>query len=242
MLLQPNNNKFGLYKEKAGLKLLPPQEGLICNLDMEKIVGTTIYDRTANGRNFTSYNSPSAISGIEGLNKGLEFNGTNQYAESGTFSLFDYDTFTVEAWFLYEASSGKVYLIQCGDVSSTSSNNNAFLIQLFSNTLTVRTTKSGTAYAVTQAISPINYYQVTYQIINRTTLRLYLNGVFISERAVEYPNENSSGYRRIDIQSQQRTGQTRVYSDGNCLSLRVWDRTLSDKEISYLYNNGYGIK
>lgn len=240
MLLQPNNNKFGLYKEKTGLKLLPPQEGLICNLDMEKIVGTTIYDRTGNGRNFTSYNSPSLISGVKGLNRGLSYNGTNQYSNGGNFSLFDYDTFTLEHWIYYE--TGKYCTLCCGDSNSPGSNTNMFSIQVFNDKIIARTVDFGNAYALNYAISPVKYYHIVYQIIGRTFLRLYVNGENVGEETVVYPRENSSGYRKIDINMIRRTESSDVYYNGNCLLFRVWDRTLSAKEVKYLYNNGYGIK
>lgn len=240
MLLQPNHNKFGLYKEKTGLKLLPPQKGLICNLDMENIVGTTVYDRTGNGNDFTNYNSPLFISGVKGLNRGLSYNGTNQYSNGSNFSLFDYDTFTLEYFVYYE--TGKILACQCGSSSSTANQNNSFLVQIFNDQLAVRTVVNGVAYPIVHNVSPNKYYHIVYQMVNRNTLRLYVDGEFISEISAVYPNENASGYRSIDISSVYRFGASRIYYNGNCLLLRVWNRALTDKEITYLYNDGYGIK
>lgn len=243
MLLQPNHNKFGLYKEKTGLKLLPPQEGLICNLDMENIVGSTVYDRSGNGYNATISNS-SIQSGIKELNKSIYFNtSTASYCDISNLYLTNYNTFSINIW--YKKEIGINTNIFMGGYYSSSSNTRYVSVSVNTNAITLgfRNNSSwlwsgGLVYYTEQ---DEKWHMVTAIRNGATnTLYLYLDGELATKSvdgaATESPSIIGNYPTALNGISGFRTG---LFNHGQFL---FYNRVLSAKEIGYLYNNGYGIK
>jgi hypothetical protein len=245
MLLQPNNNKFGLYKEKSGLKLLPPQKGLICNLDMEKIVGTTIYDRTANGYNATTLNTTIG-SGIKDLNKEITHNGTNSTTQTA-LSLFDYTEWTFEIWFKMETlSSSNNIVLSDGKLGAGGSVNDRLLFLGYVGTdpeirIDAFMPTQTTLYTGVDAeLNKWYHCVVTYKSSN-TTISAYINNS-TKVSSSSFPINQTPQTKGFKLGHFTLSAGNYAYYNNSCSIFRFWDRILLDKEIQYLYNNGYGIK
>lgn len=241
MLLQPNNNKFGLYKEKTGLKLLPPQEGLICNLDMGKVVGTTVYDRTANGYNATLGNC-SIQSGIKELNKSIYFDtSTDSYCDISNLYLANYNTFSINIW--YKGTQPSMIIFMNG-VYAPSSNARYVAISVSASAIAfgLRNTYSVWPWSLNYNIEQDGNWHMITAIRNgaTNTIYLYLDGELVMKSAdgaaTQSPSVIGNYPTALNGSSGVRSG---LFNHGQFL---FYNRVLSDKEITYLYNNGYGIK
>ena len=237
MLLQPNHNKFGQYKEKAGLKLLPPQKGLICDLDMEKIVGTTVYDRTGNGYNGTLIGDASTSIGIEDLNKSVLKTTTGSGASIPQPML---PKEAYEFWFYYGAIHDG-YLLRA--TSNPRTNIQFYNDGTYPRSIWISITAPSGNYL--NAIYSNNFFTVGewHHIIfqwdgsvDADVVQLWKNGKLILTGTASQQRTVTSSSQTYYFNDNTGTGEIRT------ATFRKWDRILTEKEIKYLYNNGYGIK
>lgn len=230
MLLQPNN-KFGLYKEKTGLKLLPPQEGLICNLDMEKIVGTTVYDRTGNGNNVTT-NNTSTDSGIKGLNTSTYYSAISSYSKRRGFFQSADIKYSYEIWF--KVFTGWASTTRIAAAYNGSSKG---MILTYNSNGTLEIFSHGGQITTTETFKDTNWHHIIVTE-NNGDLRFIIDNKYIYSL--------SHTFVAFDNNQELRIGASNVNTlnwKGYIASCRVWkNRILPDKEIAYLHNNGYGIK
>jgi hypothetical protein len=231
MLLQPNNNKFGLYKEKTGLKLLPPQDGLICNLDMEKVVGTTVYDRSGNGYNATTSNVATE-SGIKGLNKSTYYNATSSYSIISNFFQSTDIKHSYEIWFKVFtgwASTTRILAAYGGA--------NKGIILTYNSNSTLEIFSHGGQVTTTETFNDTNWHHIVVTE-NNGQLNITIDN--------KYTYSVSHTFTAFNDNQELRLGASNANTlnwKGNIVSFRVWrNKVLSAKEIQYLYNNGYGIK
>jgi len=78
-------------------------DGLVLNLDAGftpsyPTTGTTWYDVSSSGTNGTLVGSPPFVSGINDFGGSFTFNGSNQYANLTTSSIFTNASYTIETW------------------------------------------------------------------------------------------------------------------------------------------------
>lgn len=242
-LLQPFKRDGSLYKEGAGLKFLPPQKGLICNLDMQHIVGSTVYDRSGNGYNATTSNV-NVESGIKELNKSIYFNtSTTSYCDIPSLYVTNYNTFSVNVW--YKGTQPNMLPFMNGVY--TSSSNARYVLVVISETMIGFGLRNNSVwpwslnYFIEQGELDENWHMITAIRNGATnTVYLYLDGELVMKSvdgaATQNPSIIGNHPTALSGISGYRTG---LFNHAQFL---FYNRVLLEKEITYLYNNGYGIK
>jgi len=195
--------------------------------------GTTWTDVSGNNNNGTLTNGPTFSAANMGS---IVFDGTNDYvAINNSTSLQVADTFTVCAWIKASNLSARY------GIFSTRANNTTGCWQFEVGTGSggsgrILITGIGTwmAESVNDVITANTWYQICVVKVNNATqgASLYVNGQLVSNSGTAaYTISNNSDEKRIGI----GTGSAQ-YFPGNIALVSLYNRALSNSEISQNYN------
>ncbi|OHA79276.1 MAG: hypothetical protein A2747_02435 [Candidatus Yonathbacteria bacterium RIFCSPHIGHO2_01_FULL_44_41] len=183
--------------------------------------GTTAYDRSGSGNNGTLTNGP--LRAIGKVGQGLSFDGSNDYVNSA--NNFDSSVFSVCAWIYPTASNTLARVI------TTPSGNTTKWSIIFNTSKVSFDVNSGTAPG-TSALALNNWYHVcgTYDGANKL---LYLNSINqIASGAGSIAYDAGTGIR---IGARHNTSR---FFAGGIDDVRIYNRALTQAEITQLYNMG----
>ena len=223
------NYEHWLYYEPAGLKRLPPQDGLMVDIDIEKISWTTVYDRTGNWFNWTIAATATVTTWVKDINHSIDW---NEWLSSFITYAPMYAAETIEVWFKYNSSNN--WYVVCWSTWPR------VVVQHYSGALyfTVRN-PSDSSYFPYKIIGWFYTVWAWHHIV------VYWDWSTTANAAKIYKNWELVWTTTANTaRTSDHTSDSSVcaYSDWNCATFRKWDRILTDKEIKYLYNNGYWIK
>lgn len=192
---------------------------------------TGVIKNEINGKTYSLYNNASG--GVGGsyvttpYGKGIQFSGGYVEIPSADIGVATADTVTVSYWFKWSGEEYKIPIILGG---------NARLYSI-SNTLFGFNTMNGDVYGINNPFNTNNYINVVavFNKNNATTNSLYVNGI---KQAV------SQKYGTTDTNPGTFTGLGLSFSqdlyslNGSVMDeVNVWNRALSDVEISSLYSS-----
>ncbi len=198
-------------------------DGLVGYWKMEE-TSTPSLDSSGNGVSGT-WNG-NTTSGVGKFGNAVDLDGTGDYVETASNVLNPGSTnFTAAVWFKIDALTVDETFISQTDVSGTG-RSWLYLDDANSNRLT--SLIGGTSTAGTTTPSTGTWYHATV-VYNNGTVTLYLNGV--QEATGSRTAESNSGLTRIGVHKDGSGG-----TDGRIDDVRIYNRALSNTEVSQLYN------
>jgi sialidase-1 len=212
-----------------------PGSGPVSYLKFDETSGTTASDSSGNGNTGTVTNGATWAAGH--LNNGLTLDGTNDYVDAGnkTSMQFGKGDFTAAAWVKTDTITGNRFIFWYGDVGTAvpswwvrmESGKIAFLLD--------GTSAPTENYVATDtAALSVGVWKHIAVTREDTILRIYVNGVETKAIYTSNVPDVTSASNGLAI-GKDKNGTTR-YWDGMIDEVRVYDRSLSSKEIQALYN------
>jgi hypothetical protein len=206
----------------------PPSTGLVSAYNFNEGSGTTLIDRTGNGRTGTLAGPTWTTSGKFG--GALSFDGINDWVTVADANALDLTTgMTLEAWVFPTANGGGIWrnvLIKeraGGEVYNLYSNTSTNVPVVY----VVRAAQTGTPLdAVGTSMLPVNAWTHLAVTYDGTTLRLYVNGIQVGTRAVSGALLTSTGALRI--------GGNSIWGEffqGRIDEVRIYNRALTTGEV-----------
>jgi len=219
-----------------------PQEGLICNLDMQHRIGANIQDRTKHGYDGVTGNVTS-VKGIKDINSGIYFTtSTSSYCNISNLFIADYNTFSINVWI--KGTQTSMYPFMSGFYNF--SNNTRYVrISTGANAISFGFRYNSTwPWRIdfsTNKIQDGNWHMITAVRNGETnSIYLYFDGVRVGDaEGTATQNPSIIGSYPMTLNGVLPVSRTGLFTHGGFL---FYDRVLREKEIEYLYNKGYGIK
>jgi hypothetical protein len=189
--------------------------------------GTTAYDTSGNSNTGTLTNGPAWVSGKFG--KALSFDGVDDYIDIGNSSSLNFGTgnFSVEVWVkVLNGTTGSDIITKWSEEPE-----NGYWLTIQDNKLYFGIDVSGDAPEV--FTDPINLNQWYYVVGIRKggNISIYLNGILASEDIGNAGDTSTIANLTIGKPKMMFT-----YFNGSIDEVRIYNRSLSDAEISDLYN------
>ena len=202
------------------------KKGLILNLDANNArsypgTGTTWYDLSGSDRHATLHNSPAFDSSAGGA---LSFNGTNQYAEISNWGILTgAKEYTIITTVKHNSNSDQAFM-SFGTGSSSTANQ----VGLSSSSVGALHSLNNLTFEVNNYIgSTWNTFAFAY---TGSLIKFYFNGIPVKRKTATL-NVGSSNLR---IARSIIDGN--VYSKSDIANLQIYNRALSDAEVSQNYN------
>jgi len=195
--------------------------GLVAAYDFDEGSGTTLHDRSGNGNDGTIYGDPTWASGVSG--HCLDFDASGDYVNLPSSIPLSSSYVTACAW---------AKVASHGDYHNFVRNNwvnSGWLLYSSVNYWNFGIAQGGTSY-----LARYNH--------NNNTDWVFLAGVYDGSQVKLYVNAELVATKdlvgaTLDTGYQLRIGRPDPPSEYWIDEVRIYDRALSDAEISYLYNN-----
>ena len=211
-----------------------------------KTRGTTWTDLSGNGNNGTLLSEGGlTISQYSNNNGGyLDFDGANDYIDTGTSFLKTNDNVTLEVFFNHDSNSDDHFLLYEGNTDGFGSQVEFHLYVDGGYLRSWFTTSSGDFHLGGSGFSPEmtvgewNHAAVTYSNLSTASgasSKLYLNGVEVDSGSGATVNIASMPTSNLLIGKPYSTSLGRRY-DGQIAAVKVYNRTLSASEIKQNFN------
>ncbi|MCF7865652.1 MAG: LamG domain-containing protein [Candidatus Pacebacteria bacterium] len=199
---------------------------------------TTAYDRSGSGNNGTLTNGPTPAIGKMG--QALSFDGTNDYVSADTTPLDSLTTMTASFWInSQDLTTNYLRIMQKGDSSGATkgfgivvSGTDGKLVGFYQPNYTTGEIRARTSIT----LSSNQWYFVTMTYDGVSTLKIYINGVDVSETSTSPDINWAAGANAFAIG--RRAGASSSYFKGSLDDIRIYNRALSASEIKSLYNLG----
>ena len=197
--------------------------------------GTTAFDRSGQGNNGTLTNGPTPTIGKIG--QALLFDGVNDYLNMGAPSALNITgPFSISAWINPKSFGGSSRGRVVDKFSDDGTTGYGFFVDNV-NTTNGITICTGGCVGSAAVISNSNAIQTnTWQHVvvsyNGTTATIYVNGVSVGSGALDPPPSGSNNFYVGN-----RSATDRAF-DGTMDEVRVYNRALSQTEVTQLYNQG----
>ena len=203
----------------------PLAAGLLGYWKMDEPSGTTTVSDSYRSNTGTSNSSTNVVAGK--LGNARSFNGSSQFITVPNNSALNPSAITISAWtYTTDQPSGKNYEIV------DKANNSGYRFRI---------TEGGTASWFDQGCGvscvsgvgtvPLNQWNNIIVTGDSSGLKLYLNGVLTGSTAVAY-----SGSSTADALEIGRSSAFADYFKGNIDEVRLYNRSLSQTEVTALYN------
>ena len=213
----------------------PDINGLVAHYTMDEGVGNTLHDFSNNGNHGTLINSPAWEDGI--LGKALRFNGSDTSVSISHKNLDINFNLTISVWIKLMADSGNSVM---GIIrNSTNSNANAiqrYSLQIGSNNIILAVVGDGASAVNTinaGVISKNDWHHISW-VINKLNenMQVYRNGTLVSnsvQKTVTWAGSST------DVVIGRLAAR---FFNGLIDDVRIYNRALSQKEITTLYQAG----
>ena len=220
--------------------------GLVAAYDFDEGEGTTLHDRSGNGNDGTIYGEPEWVTGKSGY--ALDFDGTDDYVSipDDTSLNFGLGDFSVSWWMNFNPGTsqerwsmgkGRPYLsAEPGWAISNWTTGDPITPQLF--------VSDGIGeenhFVNFASMSRGTWYHLAFVVDRSTnTIKTYLNSVYCN--TLDISALGSFDNTSYDLWLGKGNAVSN-YSDVRMDEVRIYNRALSEAEISYLYNNpGQGM-
>ena len=207
---------------------------LISYQKLDETSGTTTLDEI--GHSVGTLNSDNWSVGL--INNGQRFNGARVLDMSNNSNFnFSGKDFMIQIWFTWESWSGN-YAGLLTKSDPTEANYDIEFARLTTNNLRYIVTKQagGTAQIITSDVNTAGWKHMVFGY-NGTGIVVYLNGVLNGYSPFV---GGITGRDTLPLRIGSRPDQNKW--DGMIDEVAMWDRALSESEITDLYNSGAGIQ
>lgn len=211
--------------------------------------GTTAIDSSGNGNNGTLTNGPTYVDGKIG--KALNFDGSNDRIVFGDISLFDFtNSFSISVWVKVSGApptSQFSTIIGKGGLQSSTGFGGWAVFIADTGLIWFQTRYNTTVLQASSTLSIIdgNWHYIT-GIRNHLTniTMIYIDGIFATQASGALTNYSSTRYLTIGDIELLGTGSYGSVSapatyeayNGVIDDIRIYNRTLSESEITQIYN------
>ena len=207
-------------QEEMSANAVANPEGIVAYYDFNEEEGTTVYDNnhltTGNGQtddiNDAIFKWDKAMS-FDGVDDYVEINNADSFNESGTMSL----------WHNANSFSNARVMISNNDFSPS------LQLRLNGNKYVVYANNSITSDSYTYSSNNLNEYYLTTISYNSTNVLIYVNGIL--KDTFNFGGDFSD---TNDLYLGSYGGAS-DYFDGSIADVRIYDRALSEAEITTLY-------
>ena len=184
-------------------------------------------DESGNGNNGTNNGATLTTDRFGNTNSSYNFNGTNNYISLPIGFTTGSASKSFSVWF-YLANGTYNFVLDGG----TSVNGSSFGLFWNTNPTINKLTFHGDGATYDYEFADINFNQWYHTVItyDGTTVKSYLNGVYIGSKIVTL---NTSTTSNIKVGSRNNTS---AYFLGKIDDIGVWNRALTEQEITNLYN------
>jgi sialidase-1 len=234
-VLGTSTDAVNAHVESTRLYTELPSSAPVASLKFDETSGTTASDSSGNGNTGTLIGGAVWTTGK--ANNGLTFDGTNDNVDVGNKPSLQFGKgdFTASAWVKTDTVTGNRFIFWYGDVGTAVPS------------WWVRMDAGKIAFQLDGTSAPIGNYVATdtavlsvgtwtHIAVTREDLiiRIYVNGVEAKGVYTSNVPDVTSASNGLSI-GKDKNGTTR-YWDGMIDEVRVYDRSLSSKEIQDLYN------
>ena len=227
------------------------KNGLVFCLELDETTGTTAIDSHSTN-DFTNSNATINQSGI--LDKSYLFNGTNSTLRNDAFSNLVNNTNQVSISFWFNLTTQASNPRMLFEYSVQSSANNAFQIYSWDGGKSVvgfqQDSLVNRTFTKSDKILTGNNNDGTWRncivIFDRTQTglsqqKIYIDGVLsitFDQTSVDNIDENYGNYSSFNIGSRN---SAQFWYNGSLDQSSLWNRVLTQEEISTIYNSGKGL-
>lgn len=225
-------NFYGLRLTEFSSWSASLDNGIIAYYSADEGSGTITQDNVTLTHNGTDVNS-NVVGGTGIIGKGLNFNGINGYETTqGFIDLNSTDSFSISFW-------TNVSTIGDGFLFHKRIGTNQFSLDYYSNELDFYL---WTSTGQIKCASPVGYFTgnasswvfttITY---NQTHMAIWKNGVISTTKAETGTINHNAGTFQIGYLGGS------AYLFGHMDEIGIWNRSLTQTEITELYNGGVGL-
>lgn len=190
------------------------------SFDLDRLLVVDVFE------NMTVYN---IIKSIIGVGNALDFDGTNDYVESGSNVAMNGVTFSLSGWWKRDVSGALHYILSQG--AATNNNglqvglkaDDTFTVSFFNNDLTSVTTYTDTNW---------HHFAVTYNASSNAR-KLYIDGQLVTS---DTAGADYGGTGHLFIGKGISSG----FFNGLIDEIVAWNVELTSTQVSALYNRGAG--
>ncbi|SFC59909.1 SprB repeat-containing protein, partial [Zunongwangia mangrovi] len=162
----------------------------------------------------------------------LDFDGVDDHILMGdSFDMNNKESFTVEAWIKAENSTGTKTILAKKDIQNFNTGGYDFVINGGSPAFRWNGNSISTSYRITQGIW--HHVAVIYE---DGTIRLYVDGVRLSSRSANLPEDNAAPFIIGAIYNSADPDVPSNYFDGWIEELRIWNKSLTEEQLRFLMN------
>jgi hypothetical protein len=205
--------------------------GIISYYKLDETSGTTAYDSLGVNNGF---NNGATINVAGKINTAYDFDGSNDYVlMDSAFQSGSWSEVSVSAWFYQDSRSDFSPIIysrgsKTGYLSFLESDDSFFGFSVAGD-VNDRVKVASSTLNIGEWIHAVGTY-------DGTTMRLYINGLNVANRTVSSTiNFTGTSYIGYDPAI-----STRKFN-GKIDEVAIWNRALTNSEISLLYNSGNGL-
>jgi hypothetical protein len=197
--------------------------------------GTNARDGVNDTHNFTTFNTPTWDTGLIG--NALHFDGSSEYAlQSNNITFFNANR-TLNFWFNLDSSDAGDHQRVLGRYSAGGVGElQTVVLQSTTNYRVQYAQSNGTAIVFADQDTGTDWVMITFQV-NNTHLRLYINATHIAT----YGYDGTSTHQALNTSIGARSSGIDDWFDGLIDEFGIWDRLLTDAEVTQLFNGGSGI-
>lgn len=193
---------------------------------------TTAADSTGRGNTGTLTNGPIWTSGQ--ISNALSFNGSNTYITAGTDSSLNQAVLSIIAWVKFTNTSDMIFVQKwqySGDLGYT--------IEIYSGNILFAVGGGNGSYPTYSATTAgSGSWHLIAGVFDGTTQFLYVDGQLRGFVSSNRTTAQGSGDMRIGGRSSG--GANTSWMNGSIDDVRIYNRALTQSEISQLYNTGIG--
>ncbi len=200
--------------------------GTVAYYDLNSSVGNVVVDLTGNGNNGTN-NGASVVTGLIENAFDFELADSDNIDYSSTVINTGSD-FTASFWLNLESNSQDMMILGNGD------NTNGWYFFYRGTTNTIRNTFGANQRDTSYTLNTGEWYFITVRLTS-TNYTLFINNSQIYSSTVTPVTPNDNLYIGYFLPTPS------LYYDGRIDEIGIWNRSLSDGEISELYNSGSGL-
>jgi hypothetical protein len=227
------------------IKLSSLNKGLVGHWTMaqDSLKGSLLADKTPYENDGTIYGATFTTDRKGQANKAMYFDGVDDYINidfpNELIGITTQD-FTISFWMNAKTFSGQSTYKRIIDITETISpaNNFQFSGTRFNNQLQFYGHKDGTIYrkAMNPETTPLNewIYVVGLWKSNINDISLYVNTIEQTDSGYGTPTAVSSNVFNI---GRRADGERTTYFNGSIADVRIYNRALSQEEITLLYNS-----
>ena len=187
------------------------------------------------------------------VGQAFTFDGVNDYIQLPSNSLNFTGDFSISGWAYFPTNysgSSAMYILSNWNVPSWYTNPNGYFLRAYGNEVTFTIFNNGTAYTVTYTYvfqnnaMPASWHHIVATRKGSSASKLYIDGVLVASNTSTinptYLTTTNPTIGAINVPG--NVGAYPAINGSKIDAVSVWNKTLTDDEITQLYNAGNGTQ